>query len=165
MRRLAPRIALAFAVLAAPAAADCLPEGGVFACQIGDKRLEICHETEIITYSFGPPGQPEMMITEPMESVDFLPWPGVSNSIWETVTFTNDGYGYEVWTAQERTAEEDSPLEAGVRVMQGDTLVAELTCDPGTPSNSLEMIWDLKEAVGMCWEFSSQSWKTACDNG
>ncbi|MBL9047593.1 MAG: hypothetical protein JNK34_09845 [Tabrizicola sp.] len=165
MRRLAPRFVLALAVLATPAAADCLPEGGVFSCQIGDKRVEICHETDIITYSFGPPGQPEMQITEAMDSVAFTPWPGVSSAIWETVLFTNDGYGYEVWTSQERNAEEDAPLEGGVRVLQGEELVAELTCDPGTPSNSLEMIWDLKESVGLCWEFGSQSWKTTCDNG
>ena len=159
------RLALSLAVLATPAAADCLPEGGVFSCQIGDKRLEICHETDTITYSFGPAGQPEMQITEPMDSVAFTPWPGVSSAIWETVLFTNDGYGYEVWTSQERDSEVEAPLEAGVRVLQGEEVVAELTCDPGTPSNSLAGIWDLKEAVGMCWEFSSQSWKTTCDNG
>lgn len=159
------RLALALAILPLPAAADCLPEGGVFSCQIGDKQLEICHETDSITYSFGPPGQPEMLITEAMDSVVFTPWPGVSSSIWETVLFTNEGYGYEVWTAIERNGDENAPLEGGVRVLQGEDLVAELSCDSGTPSNSLDVLWDLKEAIGMCWEFGSQSWKTTCDNG
>ena len=159
------RIAFLLAVLPLPAFADCPAGGEVFSCQIGAKGLEICHQGDDLTYAFGPKGAPELTISESLTTVNFTPWPGVSNNIWENVVFVNDDYAYDVWTSVARDPEDTIGLQGGVRVLNGEETVAELTCDPGTPSQSLDGIWDLKESVGMCWEFSSFSWKTTSDNG
>lgn len=151
--------------LASAAAAECAGGEQVFACQIGKKSLELCRIGDDLTYAFGPPGSPDLTISESLTTVNFTPWPGVGSAIWENVVFVNEGFAYEVWTSQERNAEEDTPLEAGINVLNGEELVAELRCDEGTPSQALEGIWDLKESVGLCWEFDSQSWKTTCNNG
>lgn len=167
MRRtaLVPCLVPFLALLPLPAAADCSPGETVFSCQIGAKALEICTETDILIYRFGPEAAPEMLIAEPLESVSFTPWPGVSSDIWETVAFFNEGYTYEVWTSVARDPEDTMGLQGGVRVLQGDEMVAELRCDQGTPSQSLDVIWTLKESVGMCWDFGNQSWQYTCDNG
>jgi len=158
------RLALALILLASPAAADCLPGETVFSCQIGAKSLEICYEAETLIYNFGPPGAPELTIAEPLASATFQPWPGAGSAIWESLTFYNQSYAYEVVTSIDRDAGEGAGVEAGVYVRQGDTMVAEVQCDSGTASNSLDVVWDLKESVGQCWEFASQSWQYTCNN-
>ena len=161
--RIAPVLLLT--LLPLPAFADCAGGEEVFTCQIGAKSLEICHQGTDLTYAFGPKGTPDLALTESLTTVNFTPWPGAGGAIWDTLAFQNDGYTYEVWAEQERTGEDDAPLLAGISVLKGEERVAELSCDPGTPSQLLEGIWDLKESVGLCWEFSSYSWKIACDNG
>ena len=158
------RAALLLALLAAPANAACQNDSEVFSCTIKGKPLEICHWKGALIYNYGPKAKPELSIAEPLETVTFTPWPGVSSSIWETVAFQNKGYTYEVWTSVERDPEATSGRSGGVRVMQGDKTVAELDCDAGTASNSLDVIYDLKEGIGQCWEFETQSWKTSCNN-
>jgi len=157
-------IAVLLSVLPLPAIADCPAGGQVFSCQVGAKALEICHVGDDLTYAFGPRGAPELTITEPLKTVNFAPWPGVGSNIWEAVIFVNDDYAYEVWTSVAREPEATKGLQGGVRVLNGEEMVAELTCDQGTASNALDVIWDLKESVGMCWEFASISWKTSCNN-
>jgi hypothetical protein len=156
-------LALLLAVLPFPALA-CQNDSEVFSCQVGKKVLEICHWKGALIYSFGGKGNPDLTIAEPLETVEFTPWPGIGGSIWETVAFPNKGYTYEVWTSVERDPEATTGLEGGVNVLQGDNVVANLTCDPGTASNSLDVIFALKESIGQCWDFDSQSWQTACSN-
>ena len=136
----------------------------MFSCRIGAKALELCHVGGDLTYAFGPRGAPELTITEPLQTVNFAPWPGVGSNIWETVIFVNGDHAYEVWTSVTRDPEATDGLQGGVRVLNGAAMVAELACDPGTASNALDVIWDLKASVGMCWEFASISWKTVCNN-
>lgn len=158
-------LALMLALLPLPAFADCGAGGQVFTCQIGKKVLEICNQGADLTYAFGPKGAPELTISEPMTTVNFTPWPGVGSNIWESVIFLNADIAYEVWTSQERSPEAEGVIDGGINVLNGEELVAELVCDPGTASQPLEIIFELKEMAGMCWEFNSQSWKTTCDNG
>ena len=150
------RAALLLAVLAAPAHAACQGDMG-FSCQIGTKSLDVCYWKGMLTYLYGPDGKPELAISEPFETVAFTPWPGISSSLWETVAFQNDGYTYEVWTSVERDPESTEPRSGGVRVMQGQTTVAELDCDPGT-ATSMDVLYDLKDGIGQCWDMESQSW-------
>lgn len=166
MRRIAAcLLAPLLTLLPLPAAAGCAAGEEVFSCHIGLKSLEICHIGTDLTYAFGPGGKPDLVLTEALKTVNFTPWPGVGSEIWETVAFGNAGYSYEVWTSVARDPEDAKGLQGGVRVLNGEATIAELHCDPGTPSRSLDGIWDLKESVGLCWEFGSQSWKTLCDNG
>lgn len=159
------RLVLALTLLPLPAFADCAGGAQVFTCRIGAKSLELCHQGDDLTYAFGPAGTPDLTITESLTTVNFTPWPGVGSAIWESVIFLNADYAYEVWTSQDRSPEAEGVIDGGVNVLNGEELVAELVCDPGTASQPLEGIWDLKESVGLCWEFSSYAWKTACDNG
>lgn len=156
---------LLLTLLPLPAFADCAGGEEVFTCQIGAESLEICHQGTDLTYAFGSEGTPDLALTESLTTVNFTPWPGVGSAIWESVAFVNDDYAYEVWTSQDRNGDENAPLDAGINILNGEELVAELRCDPGTASQPLEGIWDLKESVGLCWEFSSYAWKTTCDNG
>lgn len=157
------RRSLLIALLAAsPAHALC--EGDeVFSCQIGAKTLQVCHPNGTLVYQFGRPGAWDLSIAEPLETVAFTPWPGVGSSIWESVAFANKGYTYEVWTSVTRDPESSEPLQGGVNVLKGDDLQAQLTCDNGTASNSLDVIFALKESIGQCWDFDSRSWQTACN--
>lgn len=158
------QLAFLLAFLPLPAAADCLPGGTVFSCQMGGKTLEICNETDVLIYNFGPPGAPELIIAEPLETVTFTPWPGVGSAIWEMVTFQNEGHVYEVVTSVDRDPGGDQTLQGGVYVTKDDTMIAELYCDPGTASNALDVLWDLKESIGQCWDFETTSWQTTCSN-
>jgi hypothetical protein len=154
---------LLLALLASPAHAACQNDSEVFSCRIGAKTLQVCHWKGALIYQFGPENNWDLSIAEPLETVAFTPWPGIGSAIWETVAFRNKGYSYEVWTSAERDPEAPSGLTGGVSVLEGDTVVAQLTCDPGTPSQSLDGIYDLKEAIGQCWDFDARRWSTTCD--
>lgn len=154
---------LLLALAASPAQAACPNDSEIFSCTIDGKPLQLCHWRGALIYNFGPVDKPELSIAQPLETIAFTPWPGIGGSIWETVAFPNQGYSYEVWTSVERDPEASSGLQGGVNVMQGESLVAELTCDPGTPSNPLDVIYGLKESIGQCWDFDSRSWTSACN--
>ena len=153
---------LALLLFASPAAADCSPGETLFTCQAGQKVLEICHEAGTLIYSFGPAGAPELLLAEPLATANFQPWPGVGSSIWESLTFFNQGYAYEVTTSVSRDPGSDQGLQGAVFVLKGDRMVGEVACDPGTASNALDVVWTLKEAIGQCWDFGTQSWQTTC---
>lgn len=155
---------LVAALLPMPAAAECLPGETVFSCQIGAKALEICYEAETLIYNFGPPGAPELTIVEPLASAIYQPWPGAGSAIWESLTFVNGSYAYEVFTSVERNGDINAPLQGAVYVSQNGASVTDLACDPGTPSNALDVVWDLKESIGQCWDFANQSWQETCNN-
>lgn len=152
------RAALLLLALAAPAPAHAACQGDeAFSCQIGAKRVEVCYWKGMLTYSFGREGKPELSLNEPLETVAFTPWPGVSSSIWETVAFRNKGYTYELWTGVERDPDSTEPRSGGVRVMQGEKTVAELDCDKGT-ATPMDALYDLKDGIGQCWDMGTQAW-------
>lgn len=157
------RAALLLLALAAPAQAACPNGSEIFSCTIDGKPLQLCHWKGALIYNFGPVDKPELSLAEPLQTITFTPWPGIGGSIWETVAFPNQGYTYEVWTSIDRDPEVTTGLQGGINVLQGDALVAQLTCDPGTPSQSLDVIYGLKESIGQCWDFDTQAWTTACD--
>jgi hypothetical protein len=150
------RTALLLTLLAAPAHAAC-PGDTAFFCQIGKKTLEVCHSTGTLTYSFGRAGKQELTIAEPLETAAYTPWPGIGRAIWEAVAFQNQGTTYEVWTSIDKM-EKDAVLEGGVNVMQGDSTLASLTCNPGSVSQSLDAISDLKAGIGQCWNPEARAW-------
>jgi hypothetical protein len=151
------RTALLLTLLAtSPAHAACQGDEA-FSCQIGKKSLEICYWKGMLTYRYGPEGKPELTLDEPLETVAFTPWPGIGSSLWETAAFQNDGYTYEVWTSVERDPEATEPRSGGVRVLQGDKTVAELSCDRGT-ATPMDTLYDLKDGIGQCWDIESQAW-------
>ena len=163
MHRLALASLLA-SLLPTGALADCPYEAEVFHCRIGKKTVEICHWRGALIYSFESAGKTDLSIAQPLETIAYQPWPGVGSSIWESVTFHNEGYSYEVWTSVERDPDDTSGLQGGINVLKGEEVRAQLTCDPGTASQSLDVIYGLKESIGQCWDFESRSWSNGACN-
>lgn len=154
------RAALFLALLAAPASAACQADA-VFSCTIGQKTLQVCHWKGALIYGFGRDGRPELTIAEPLETVAFTPWPGIGRAIWDSLAFSNDGITYEVTTSVDRM-DEAAQLEGGVNVIEGEAHLASLACDPGTPSQSLDVIYELKSEIGQCWDFDAKAWTRSC---
>ncbi|MFM7333601.1 MAG: hypothetical protein ACKO1H_04180, partial [Tabrizicola sp.] len=150
------RAALLLILLAAPAHATCQGDEA-FSCPIGKKTLDVCYWKGMLTYRFGPEGKPELTISEPLETVDYTPWPGIGRAIWDMVAFQNEGVTYEVWTSFDKM-DENAVMEGGVNVVQDDTLLATLTCDKGSVAAGLDRISDLKAGIGQCWDYENQAW-------
>jgi hypothetical protein len=155
-------LTLLLALVPLPAAAACPGGEIIFSCQIGAKMVELCHANDALVYSFGPEGKPELTIAEPLETLDFTPWPGIGRYYWDAVRFRDAGFTYEVYSSIERGPDATTGREAAVTVLDGETEIARLDCDPDTAS-SLEMIYDLKKSIGQCWDYDSQSWTRTCD--
>ena len=155
------RAALLLILLAAPAHAAC-PGDTVFSCPIGKKTLDICHSNDLLTYQFGAKGKPELIISEPLETVAYTPWLGIGRAIWDSVAFENEGVTYEVWSSFDKM-DESAVLEGGINVMEGDKTLATLTCNKGSVGMALDTISELKAGIGQCWDFETRAWTTACN--
>lgn len=118
----------------------------------GAKAVSVCVSDDAATYVFGPAGgTPDLTLSEPTATVAYTPWPGVGRTIWETVTFRNDGYSYEVFAGIDRAPDGDPPY-GGVIVRDGGQELAALTCDTGSVIFSYDpVLSDAKAAAGLCW--------------
>ena len=163
-RRAVP-VGCALALTAAPLAAAC-PDLTVLRCQVeGGKQLEICADAEAVRYSFGPISNPELELSNPLAASGYRPWPGVSRTIWDSVTFENDAYVYEVVTSLERIYPEEEEADItvlrrdGVYVLKNEMPVAELICLPDTVEGAVDLLYDHLGSHGMCWSFSTHAWE------
>lgn len=163
------RAVLALLVFTNPAWARCPDASDTFlSCQIDDtaRRLEVCIASDTLTYSFGPPGAPELTMTETAARIDYRPWPGVGRTIYEEVTFENAGYRYVVFGGIERdyddTDEEIIPTQfGGVTVHEGasETPIAGFTCAEGATEFPWTMgLSDAKAAAGLAWDHYEHTW-------
>jgi hypothetical protein len=153
-------IVLAFALLAPTAAFAACPGETLLSCPTGGKQLELCLNGDSLTYSFGPKGAPELTLTKKVRDVTYNPWPGVGSAIWDSVVFNNGEIAYEVWTSFERDPD-NTLTEGGVNVLNGEELVATLTCAKGSVEKDLMRVWEAKEAAGQCWNFEKIVWQDA----
>ncbi|MGL4234572.1 hypothetical protein [Tabrizicola sp.] len=133
MRHLALLVTL---LAAAPAHAACKADLEVFSCKIGKKTVEVCYWKDNLTYSYGTASKTEMFLTNGI----FTPWPGIGSSIWQSVAFSNKGYTYEVWSSVERNPATTKGVQAGVNVLKGGNLQAQLNCTPGTLRENFDLI-------------------------
>ena len=115
---------------------------------------------DVLTYRFGRAGDPELELPQTILEVGYEPWPGVGRTYYESARFQNEGYTYEVWLAADRL-ELDAPREGGVRVMQGESVVAEVPCIPDSWEGDLYAIYEAREANGQCWDYGTHDW-TRC---
>ncbi|MGV6847705.1 MAG: hypothetical protein ACWA5A_04935 [Marinibacterium sp.] len=131
-------------------------------CQIGaGKALSVCFEGGSARYRFGPPAAPELSLTQPLEDLQATPWNGIGRSIWEEVIFSNAAVRYAVWTSLDRL-DEAHPRDGGVRVLQGDAELANLTCRTGSVEMSAFAVTDGFAAAGYCWDPSRRVWSRSC---
>ena len=153
-------------VLAAPANACGVGELEVFNCTVtgGSKLLRVCTTEEAARYSFGPVGQaPELELFESTAALEYRPWNGIGRSYYEQVTFYNAEYAYTVYFNLDRL--EQDPLRAatgGVAVDRNGQEIANLSCDLGGITNSLDALYRTKQAVGQCWDSRNFLWTTNC---
>lgn len=167
------RSIIIFAASATSAIAACDADQQTFvSCQIEDRnaQLAVCFDAETVTYSFGPAGNPELTLSEPVTTVAYTPWPGVGRAIWEEVTFQNGNYSYSAYGGFDRMfgdeTEEDHPTPqfGGVVVRRDDAIVAELSCDPATVDFGWgEGLWDAKHAAGLTWDYGTHGWLEATE--
>ena len=153
---------------AAQAQAGCPQGQGAFtSCQIEGRNTEVfvCFDDHVATYSYGPiGGAPDLFLSEPVERVDFEPWSGSGVSIFESVTFYNGDYAYNVGGGFDRPfSVEDmqhEPRRFGwVEVTKNGEHVASLECIPETVSYGFGGgIYDLKVAAGLTWDPYSFTW-------
>ena len=153
---LLPRAVL-LCLLPLPALADC-PGQTFVSCPVGGGRwLEVCIGAEDFTYAFGPRGAPELRLSVPMAAGTVTPWPGVGRAIWSSVGFPNAGHVYEVWASVDRLTENPVP-EAGVNVLRGDDLLAQIECQPGTAPGAF-VLEDAMAEAGWCWNLDQRRWQ------
>ena len=129
----------------------------------GAKTLKVCLGETDVSYSFGPTGgTPDLFLSEPITSIDYTTWPGVGSAIWETITFYNDGYSYEVLAGFERNPEDPQHF-GGITVRQGEEEIASLTCDPDSSDFGWDVaLFEAKEAAGLCWDYGRDARWKAC---
>lgn len=132
----------------------------VLSCPVGKKQLDLCLTGEGLTYSFGPKGRPELVMTDPIRKVDYQPWSGVGRSIWDAVRFFNKGVSYEVWTSLDRL-DENAVWEGGVIVSKGGETLAELQCARGSVRTDLYAVYEAKLVAGQCWNREMFAWQAA----
>ena len=49
-------------------------EGNFLTCTVGAKQLSLSIQDETVTYRYGPRGNPELVLQEPVATVDYQPW-------------------------------------------------------------------------------------------
>lgn len=152
-------------VMAGPALAVCgADETTVLDCTTrgGRNTLNVCLSGETIRYAYGPRGAvPELQLTDSVTGVEHRPWAGIGRAIWESTTFRNAGYAYEVFLSVDRMSENPG-AEGGVTVSRGDEVLATVTCDPGQRDHRAVGRQRCKKALGICRDPAKQAW-VACD--
>ena len=131
--------------------------------QGSQKQIEICLEGDTLTYSYGRAGNPELRLSQPLTDGTYTPWNGIGRSMWEVVAFYNDGYTYTVNWSVDRM-DENLPVQAGVSVDEGGSIVAILNCVEGTAGPEFgSVLMERMESLGLCWDPSAQAWETDCN--
>ncbi len=135
----------------------------------GGKAVDVCVEGNNLTYRFGRVGHaPDLSLSVSVIDAEYTPWPGVSNSIWETVAFQNQETRYEVTGAINRIYPKNEnddirvELNGYIEVISGGETQATLNCDAGSVDFAYGgSIYDAKKAAGQCWMFEERFW-AAC---
>lgn len=149
--------AVALGLVPLPALAAC-PQETYLACPVGEGRyLEVCIGANAFTYAFGPLGKPELTLSVSMAAGTVTPWPGIGRAIWSSVGFPNEGYTYEAWSSVDRDPDNVNP-QGGVNVLQGDAMLAQFTCLPGTVDSPAFVLEDAMAAAGYCWNYDQRAW-------
>lgn len=148
--------------------ADCGPGQDTYlTCQIvsSDVVLRICFDDTMVTYAFGPPGSPDLIVREPVQSIDYRPWSGAGVSIWEEVRFVDGDHSYTVYAGGDRGVDDDvgsaPAVYGGVIQKRGDVQISDLTCDAATLQHNWgsDGLFAAKSAGGLRWDSLNQRWR------
>lgn len=159
------RLVLTLLLLSSAPAAVACPNGSetLISCTFedGKKHLQTCMAGQQVLYRFGLTDRsPDLDLIRPVTDVDHYPWPGVSRTIWESVTFENEGISYIVSYAQERDPRTPE-ISGHVMVQKGDELLATLYCDAGSVQSAGYPlpVFDAKTAAGQHFNRETYAWE------
>lgn len=160
------RFGLAVAVTATMGATPAMADTKeLMFCAIEDssKMVTVTLDGADVVYEFGNlNATPDLTLTTPAADVGYEPWPGVGNTIWETITFYNGDYGYTVVMGAERV--NDPAKYGGITVTKGGAEIASLDCIPSSVSFSFDNdLYEAKTAAGWCLDRGVKGGWTRCD--
>jgi len=128
----------------------------------GINQLQVCQNGDDLTYAYGRIGRtPDLALTEPLANGTYTPWNGIGRSMWESITFTNAEYTYEVFASFDRL-DENAVTEQGVSILKNGALVTTLSCDPALGMTLFDNLHDQMGARGYCWNRDSYAWAKVC---
>jgi hypothetical protein len=133
------------------------------ALQDSGKMVSIRMDGPDVTYAFGDLNvMSDLILTTPVADIDYQPWPGVGNTIWETITFYNGDYGYSVVMGVERV---NNPAKyGGITITKNGIEIANLDCLPSSVSfEVVNPLYDAKTEAGWCVDRSAKGGWTRCD--
>ena len=162
MMRLTATIGAMLLASAGPALAE-RTELMFCALQDSGKMVTVTLDGPDVTYEFGNLNAvPDLFLTTPAADIDYQPWPGVGNTIWETITFYNGDYGYSVVMGVERV---NNPAKyGGITVTKDGIEIANLDCLPSSVAfEVVNPLYDIKTAAGWCVDRSAKGGWTRCD--
>ena len=117
---------------AQPAAAD--PAETVFACSFGARQVEVVREGARLTYRFGRPGRPELVLTgDAASGTLFYHRTLYARGEDQTLRFTSGDHSYVIfngWSAPNRYLEGARDY-SGVLVLRGGRVIRRMNCREG----------------------------------
>lgn len=133
-------------------------------CTIGTKQLSLSKQDDDIIYRFGPAGKPELVLKEPVATVDFQPWNGLGSTDADAVTFYNQNYSYTVITTSpyENFRNGIHYHDITIWVERDGKNLASLNCKEELAGNPLDYLREAKAAIGQCWNREQQQWSENC---
>jgi hypothetical protein len=128
----------------------------------GTHQLEVCLNGDDLTYAYGPTGRaPDLALREPLTNGTYTPWNGIGRSMWESITFTNAEYTYEVFASFDRL-DAAAFTEQGVSILKNGNFVTSLSCDPVRGMTLFDNLYDQMGARGYCWNRDTFAWARVC---
>lgn len=134
----------------------------------GANTAQVCVNDTDVVYRFGRAGKaPDLELTTPVSTVDYVPWPGIGRTIWESVAFENGAFRYEIGTGFSRRMDDDDPeipVAFGViSVTENGESIATLKCDKGTVDWGYGGgLFDAKKAQNLCWKSAPENKWISC---
>ena len=139
-------------------------ETNILTCTVGSKQLSLSIQDDLIIYTFGPPGKPELVLEEPVATVDFQPWNGLGSTDADAVSFYNQNYSYTVVTTSsyENFRSGIHYHDITIWVERDGKNLASLNCKEELAGNPLDYLREAKAAIGQCWNREQQRWLDNC---
>ena len=139
-------------------------ETNFLTCTIGTKQLSLSKQDDNIIYRFGPPRKPELVLKEPVATVDFQPWNGLGSTDADAVSFYHQNYSYTVVTTSsyENFRNGIHYHEVYIWLERDGKEVAILQCKEKTDGDALDHLREAKYAIGQCWNRELEQWSEKC---
>jgi hypothetical protein len=138
-------------------------EGNFLTCTVGAKQLSLSIQDETVTYRYGPRGNPELVLQEPVATVDYQPWNGIGRGMKTAVQFNNYSYTYAVVTSPSDKQTNNNTIWYNAWIsIRLDNDFTFLECKEEFSGDPLDAIHDAKTAINQCWSQAQEKWLEDC---